>query len=84
MSRNRPEGCRIAPRSRPDDEAADAPALPHLYSLHEVAEALRLSLSHLRREIRLHRIAVVRLGKLIRISPAAVDDYLAKRQRTAR
>lgn len=57
--------------------------LPRLFSLSEVAEALDVSVSHLRREIRLRRLEVHRIGKAIRISREAVEAYLARRRRAA-
>lgn len=54
------------------------------YSLEDVARLLDLSVSHLRRKVRLHRIAVHRFGRLIRIAEADLADYLARRRRGAR
>lgn len=70
-----------------DASAATGPcsgSLPHYHPVHEVAAALGVSVSHLRREIRGRKIAIIRIGRLIRISPAAVDAYLTARQRKAR
>jgi excisionase family DNA binding protein len=68
--------------SSPPD--GSTPVLPRLYDLRQVSEALQLSMSHLRREIRLRRIEVVRLGRTIRVSAEAIEAYLAKRSRSAR
>lgn len=59
-------------------------ALPCLFSLKQVSEALSISVSHLRREVRLRRIEVVRLGRNLRISRDAVAAYVAGRQRRVR
>jgi excisionase family DNA binding protein len=58
--------------------------LPALFPVQQVAEALSLSVSHLRREIRLRKLAVVRVGRRVLISPEAIEAYLAKRSRSAR
>jgi excisionase family DNA binding protein len=54
------------------------------FTLAGIARLLDLSVSHLRREVRLRRIAVHRFGRLIRVSEADLADYLARRRRGAR
>lgn len=54
------------------------------FSLEDVARLLDLSVPHLHREMRLHRIAVHRFGRLIRVSEADLGDCLARRRRGAR
>ena len=60
------------------------PNSPQFRSLAEVAQQLGLSISHLRREIRLRRLPHHEFGRLIRISEADLAAYVASRRRGAR
>ena len=59
-----------------DGPSSEAPAL---YRLEEAAGRARLSLGFLRRQIALGELEVVRLGRMVRISEAALLAYLARR-----
>ena len=62
----------------------DGKRLLRLMSLREAADLLGLSIPHLRREIRLRKLACHRFGRLIRISEDDLEAYLSKRRRGAR
>jgi excisionase family DNA binding protein len=55
-----------------------------LLGLKAVADLTSLSVSTIRREIRLRRLPVYRIGRAIRVSEADLEAYLAKRRRNAR
>ena len=55
-----------------------------LVAIAETAERLGISPAHLRREIRLKRLAVHRLGRRVLISESDLAAYLAARRRGAR
>jgi excisionase family DNA binding protein len=55
-----------------------------LLDLKLVAEMFSMSVSTLRREIRLRRLPVHRIGRAIRVSEADLQAYLGKRRRNAR
>lgn len=52
-----------------------------LHNLKSVADVLDVSVAHLRREIRLKRLAIHRIGRLVRIAEADLADYLARHRR---
>jgi excisionase family DNA binding protein len=58
--------------------------LPRLLSIKDTAGVLGISVAHLRREIRLKRLAVHRIGRLVRIAEADLAAYLARHRRGAR
>ena len=49
----------------------------HLLTMDEVAERLNVTRGTVRTLVYSHRIESVRVGRLVRIRPAAVDAYLA-------
>ena len=57
---------------------------PRLLTVEGVAERTDMSISTIRREIRLRRLAYYRIGRVIRVSEADLEAYLAKRRRNAR
>jgi excisionase family DNA binding protein len=63
---------------------APAPSLPRMLSLAEVAELIDLSISTLRRQIRLKKLAVHRFGLALRVSEDDLADYLRRHRRAAR
>ena len=75
----------------PDDEEPSAASVPThsggadvLLTLDDAAVELNVSVSHLRREVRLRRLAVCRFGRLIRVAPHDLAAYVAARRRAAR
>lgn len=61
-----------------------APSLPRLLSLVQVADITGLSSSTLRRHIRLKRLAVHRIGNVLRVAEADLTAWLARQRRAAR
>ena len=61
-----------------------APARVRLFRVEELAEMTAMSVACWRREIRLKRIAVTRMGRAIRVSESDFHDYLASHRRAKR
>ncbi|GGC64896.1 hypothetical protein GCM10011504_48680 [Siccirubricoccus deserti] len=70
----------------PDEPSGPALSLRvlRLLTLAQVAEITNLSASTLRRQIRLKRLAVHRLGNTLRIAEADLQAWLATSRRAAR
>ena len=58
--------------------ASDRPGL-HFLSVAEVAERLRVHPSTVRRHIRVGRLGALRVGRLIRVRPLDLQDFLHRR-----
>ena len=61
-----------------------APSPSRLLSLAEVAEITALSPSTLRRHIRLKRLAVHRIGRVLRVAEPDLATWLGRQRRAAR
>jgi len=70
-------------RSSPNP-AGVAPSALRLMTLAEVREMTGFSVSHLRRQIRLRKLAVHRVGRSIRVSEADLAAFLAGARRSRR
>jgi excisionase family DNA binding protein len=74
-----------SPSPSPSPPAPPLPLpLPRLLSLIEVADLTGLSPSTLRRQIRLRKLAVIRIGAALRIAEDDLADFLRRRRRAAR
>lgn len=60
-------------------QTTNPPEPIQLLRLREVARRLDVSISTLRREIRSRRLKAVKIGRVIRISEAALAAYIASR-----
>ena len=54
----------------------DLPALPRLLTVEQVAEYLQMSTRHIRRLLANGELAHVRIGRMVRIRPEAVEAML--------
>jgi excisionase family DNA binding protein len=55
-----------------------SPNSKHLLSPSEIAERLQVSLRTVRRLIKSEKIKVMRVGRLIRITPAALNAFMTQ------
>jgi excisionase family DNA binding protein len=53
-------------------------SIPSLLNVPEVADRLQVSIRTIRREIAQGRLRVLRIGRLIRITPAALETYMTE------
>ncbi len=66
------------------DDEGPKPSPLRLFDPKWVAELLGISLSTVRREIRLRRLPCHRIGRAVRVSAADLEAYLVKRRRYVR
>ena len=63
---------------------APSPPLPRLLDLAEVAALTDLSVSTLRRQIRLRKLAVIRVGSALRVAADDLAEFVRRHRRAAR
>lgn len=59
-------------------------ALCRLYTIAEIAEALQLSDSTIRRAIRLKHLAAIKVGRIVRLTAADVEAWVNRLRRKTR
>ena len=64
--------------------AGPTPAALRLWTLAEIQDMTGFSVSHLRRQIRLRKLAVHRVGRAIRVSEADLAAFLTRARRASR
>jgi excisionase family DNA binding protein len=70
--------------SSDDEDLNPGVSAPRLLTVENVADRTDLSVSSIRREIRLRKLACYRIGRAIRVGEADLETFLAKRRINAR